>query len=431
MPQIPVLVKTLVIFVLVIVASSRKVHLGLAATVGGLAFALWQGIPFSRIAERTVLEILAPGTLLLLFLVLAIMVVSGAMKKSGAMERFAKSVNALARSRNAALMVTPALIGTLPMPGGAAFSAPLVESLDPDRELGPDGLSAVNYWFRHVLELWWPLFPAFILTSTLSGMPVPRLVALNVYALPVLVVLGRLFVLKGRNGSRWTSEKAPGFWTVLSGFAPLICILGTYAVMALVWSFVNARLGLTSDVSAIVGRFFPILIGVGAGALYIGLGNRGKRPFRGTLNAGTLKLLGVIAGIQVFSSLLKEGGATAAAASELASAGIPTLIVAAVLPLVSGLVTGVGFGYIGLSLPIVLGLYSAGAFGTLPLEVVVVLVGACGFTGMMLSPLHVCMVVSAEHFGANLSGTLRRVAIPLVLFLAVAVVYAAILARVL
>ena len=133
MHSIPVLVKILIVFFLVVAASARRVHLGVAALAGGWVFALWQGLPLSQIARLTAQGVLNPETLLLLLVVTAIMVLSAAMKKAGAMEDFARSVSAVARSRNASLILTPALIGTLPMPGGAAFSAPLVDSLDPDR----------------------------------------------------------------------------------------------------------------------------------------------------------------------------------------------------------------------------------------------------------------------------------------------------------
>ena len=65
--------------------------------------------------------------------------------------------------------------------------------------------------------------------------------------------------------------------------------------------------------------------------------------------------------------------------------------------------TGVGFGYVGLAFPIILGLVPAG--GAFPAR------GsrrarrcAFGYIGMMISPLHVCMVVSAEHFKDRTAG---------------------------
>ncbi len=64
----------------------------------------------------------------------------------------------------------PALIGMLPMPGGAIFSAPLVDSVDDNDELFSSEKAAVNYWFRHIWEYWWPMYPGVILAVKYSGL---------------------------------------------------------------------------------------------------------------------------------------------------------------------------------------------------------------------------------------------------------------------
>jgi hypothetical protein len=47
------------------------------------------------------------------------------------------------------------------------------------------------------MELWWPLFPAFILTSTLTGIPGSQADSYATpYSLPVMIVLGLLFILR-------------------------------------------------------------------------------------------------------------------------------------------------------------------------------------------------------------------------------------------
>ena len=43
------------------------------------------------------------------------------------------------------------------MPGGAIFSAPLVKGAAEGLDATPGQLSLVNYWFRHVWEVAWPL----------------------------------------------------------------------------------------------------------------------------------------------------------------------------------------------------------------------------------------------------------------------------------
>jgi hypothetical protein len=70
-------------------------------------------------------------------------------------------------------------------------------------------------------------------------------------------------------------------------------------------------------------------------------------------------LIAVIVGIRLFSALMSAADLAHAASMELANAGIPAIFVIALLPFISGIVTGVGMGYVGLSLPIVLGLLAS------------------------------------------------------------------------
>ncbi len=440
MHEVPVLVLVLAVFALVVVASAKKVHLGLAAAIGGVAFALARGVGVPATLLAAGAELVKPDTLLLLVLVSFIMVFSNAMKKAGAMDAFSGALSAIAPSKRIALATAPLIIGTLPMPGGAILSAPLVDAFDPERKRGGDTLSATNYWFRHNLELTWPLYPAFILTSTLSGFSVGKLMTLNLYAPILLFALGLVFILPkrtmGADGRRAGDAEPEGGPAedaatrrarVIGGFAPLLIVIGSYAALDAAWKFASAGLAMPDPLRAALDRYLAIFIGLGLGCLYVALGKNGKGAFKGCYTLATAKLVAVVAGIRVFSALLVAGGVAEGAAAELAALGIPAVAAAMVLPFVGGLVTGVGFGYVGLTFPIVLGLFPAG--GSVPLEAAVVLGGVFGYAGMMISPLHVCMVVTAEHFSSGLPAMIRRFAPPLALFVALGLAYAFLLSR--
>jgi hypothetical protein len=430
--QLPVIVQILVIFSAIVLATTRKAHLGLAAALGGVVFALWRGLGPAATAAAVGRELFRADTLLIMLLMTAIMAFSTAMKKAGAMDAFSAALRAVTPSPCIAMAVAPLLIGTLPMPGGAIMSAPLVESMDPEKRHGGDVLSAVNYWFRHSLELAWPLYPAFILTSSLSGIEAGRLILLNAYALPLLFILGLLFVAPRGAGDGATAAHAgeaaarPSLGRRLAAFAhgvgPLAVVLGSYIALDALWRGAGSMLGLGAQAAALFGRYAPILAGLALGSEFLARRAGGWACFKGSVNAATFKLIAVIAGIRVFSALLDGAGAAQAAAAELATAGIPLLAAVALLPFIAGLVTGVGFGYVGLAFPIILGMLPEG--GAIPREAGVVFAGAFGYAGMMLSPLHVCMVVSAEHFGTGLAATIRRFALPLALFVLVASAYA-------
>jgi hypothetical protein len=215
----------------------------------------------------------------------------------------------------------------------------------------------------------------------------------------------------------------------LHGFIPIAIILVVYVVLDAVCRRLVPGLGLSQKTATIIGRYVPTISGVVIASLYIALWSRGVESFRGAFNLHVLRLIGIIAGIRVFSALLQAGGMAEKGAAELAAWGIPAIAVPIILPFISALVTGVGFAYIGIALPIVVGLFPVG--GAFPLESAVVLTGAFGFAGMMLSPLHVCFVVTAEHFGSGLAPAIKRIALPLLIFLAFGSAYAVLLARVL
>ena len=434
MSDFPVLLIVAFVFAGVVFASMRKVHLGLAALGGGLAFAIIRGIPLMEAGRIAAAELLDPDSILLLVLVTMIMILSGAMKNSGARAAFAKSVQVVAPGPRASLVITPLLIGTLPMPGGALLSAPLVDALDTERRQGAEGLSAINYWFRHALELFWPLYPAFILTCSLSGIPTFRLSLLNMYAPISLIMLGQFFVINGNAlppaAAPQHTEKRSGTSAIaglagrLEGFAPLGLVLALFLALGAAMKALLAVLELGSQTEALLSRYIPTLGGIAGSMLYVGL-RRGFSSYRGTLTLHIAKLAAVIAGIRVFAALLESGGIATEGAAELAAMHIPPLAVACILPLIAGLVSGVGFAYVGIAFPIVLGLFPAGS--SLPLEVVVMLAGAFGYAGMMLSPLHVCLVVTAGHFETSSTAVLRRLVLPLGIFLVIAGLYAAIL----
>lgn len=430
MVGIPAILQLLIVFSLVVLATARRVHLGLAAAAGGIALALWRGLDFTAVSRIAVEEILNPDTLLLLALMTCILSFSEAMKKSGSMKALAEAIGIAAPSRRIAMAVTPLLIGTLPMPGGAILSAPLVEAMDAGQKHETDRLSATNYWFRHTLELVWPLYPSFILTTSLTGIPTLRLIALNAYSLPILFILGLFFILPAsptdspkKSGPEKIGGRPQSRWAIfIEGVAPLAIVLGCCVLFDLLWRIASPGFRLEDPAKALIGRYAPILLGLALGGLRVGRRAGGFASFRGSVNGSTVKLMGMILGIRIFSALIGAIGLAAAAATELTAAGIPTTAAIAAIPFIAGLVTGVGFGYVGLAIPIVLGLVPPGS--AFPKEAAVVLAGAFGYAGMMISPLHVCMVVSAEHFKVGLPATIRKFALPLFIFMAIAVLYA-------
>ena len=87
------------------------------------------------------------------------------MELAGQMQRLLENFRGLITNIRINLIIFPALIGLLPMPGGAIFSAPMVKDLGRKSGFSGDKLSFVNYWFRHIWEYCWPLYPGVLLAT--------------------------------------------------------------------------------------------------------------------------------------------------------------------------------------------------------------------------------------------------------------------------
>ena len=89
------------------------------------------------------------------------------------------------------------------------------------------------------------------------------------------------------------------------------------------------------------------------------------------------------------------------------------VVVISLVPFVCGLVLGIAVGFVGSSYPIVVGLLSGMTMGeALPYFCLAYIMG---YMGMMLSPVHLCLVITNQYFKANLAKAYLYL-VPLALF---------------
>ncbi len=163
------LIKLLVIFVVIIVLIRIRLSLGAALTVGSVLLGLWFGLSLLKISGSMFGSLIKEQAVILYVVVTLILALSHSMEKTGQMKRLLDSFGGISQNLRLNLALFPALIGLLPMPGGAIFSAPLVHEISNRKNLVAEHKTVINYWFRHVWEFSWPLYPGVILTCALSG----------------------------------------------------------------------------------------------------------------------------------------------------------------------------------------------------------------------------------------------------------------------
>ncbi len=398
----PSLVKVLIIFVLVVSTSRFKINLGLCIAGGGILLGLWMGQGPGQVAIGSVKALLSPVSLRLALAVAFMLVLSHLMKEGGQLERIVASFSRLVRSPKAAAAVMPAIIGLLPMPGGALFSAPMVEA---SCQAGPNGsakgslLAAVNYWFRHHGEYWWPMYPGFILAVSLLGVDTLAFMLVMLPLAMVHIAGGVWFLLRPLPEPPVEAERGVGSLTeFFKECAPILVMIAVVVVV--------------SGLGALWGKGGPpwpegtALIAGLAGALIAAAGAN-KVPLGKVLvtfgRRDVLLMMVLIAGIMLFQGLMKSSGAVDAIQQEMKAYGIPTLAMICLLPFISGIVTGIAVGYVGASMPLVVPLLSGMGLSGMEYLAHGGLAFVCGFFGMMLSPLHLCFLLSRDYFKCTLA----------------------------
>ncbi|HOI56128.1 MAG TPA: DUF401 family protein, partial [Phycisphaerae bacterium] len=109
--------------------------------------------------------------------------------------------------------------------------------------------------------------------------------------------------------------------------------------------------------------------------------------------------------------VLTGSGAAHAVAGQLHDLAIPTWIVAVVLPFTVGAVTGITMNMVVLTYQIILFMVHNEANDHLALAYCA-LAFASGYAGILITPVHICMVQSNHYFKLNATASLRRLAVP-------------------
>ncbi len=409
----PTYVKVGLSFLGILLSNGIGLPLGAAILLFSLVLSLWSGTGPDGLASQ-IMNLTKPDNYLLTVIVLLLLFFAEALNKSGRMARAIGVLKTWFSSKRLLLAGMPALIGLLPMPGGALFSAPLVGSADDREELDPRHKVAINYWFRHIWEYWWPLYPGVILAIRYSGLPLETFFLVQIPFTFVAIGGGYFFILrrvkKGDHSD--AGGKRLNAFEVLSSLGPLAALV----FISLAGSVALPLVGISGTLASLLA----MLAGLVTALAFIFAADR--NAFVPSLSlfkqTSTWLLLLLVAAIQIFSGVLQhplDGAGTTLVSlmrDELTGSGVPLMTVIMVIPFISGLVTGVAFGFVGASFPIVFGLIGP-APGTAVIAATTACAYAFGYMGMMVSPLHVCFIVTGEYFKCSLYGSYRYIIGPI------------------
>ena len=143
-------------------------------------------------------------------------------------------------------------------------------------------------------------------------------------------------------------------------------------------------------------------------------------------NPRLLKMIYMIAAILIFKGILANSNASVAVGQELVQMRIPLMLIVVTLPFLVGMSGGIVIAFVGSTLPILIPLINSfGEASFLPAYVMLML--GCGFAGVMLSPLHLCFLLSNEYFHVSMGAAYKYLWLPCVSMVGASIIYFGIL----
>ncbi|TAL24508.1 MAG: DUF401 family protein [Nitrospirae bacterium] len=291
-----------------------------------------------------------------------------------------KASKALLLKKKAVIVSMPVLIGLLPSVGGAYFSAPMVDEATKGMKMSQEEKAFINYWFRHPWEYILPLYPGILLAAAISGMELRNLIIANAAYAVFIVITGLIFGMRDASG---TFPKSEGISKKgLLSFIPIAVVLLLVVIFHL--ELHHALL------LAII-------------ALFIFYRFKAKDIVRVLKHGLSPDVLVLIIGIMLFKETMETSGAVKNLSGFLTSKGIPFTPILFLLPFATGLLTGITVGFVGSTFPLIMSIAGEPSIGVISFAF------ASGFLGVLLSPVHICLVLTREYFKADMWGVYKKI----------------------
>ena len=410
----PAIVKILIVFAAMLSLTRVKVPLSIALIFGGITMNLWAGLSFAETMSNTWQSILSYELWLFIGITVLIIELGRFMTEKRNSDAIISATKRWGgkHGRATTIMAVPAVIGLIPMPAGALFSAPFVAQASDKLNESGQWKTAVNYWFRHIWEYWWPLYPGVIIAMSLFEMiETWKFAAVMFFFTPVVAFSGYFFLVRPHIKDlteKPEPQKGKNKRAILV-ISPLL------VTIAFVLTLPTLTAKLLPDMDNQTGKLLAILVGLLIGLLIIIAESRilkeGKQKtkvFSSIFKKKSMSVILSIAGVLIFKFMLMKAELLPLAGKELVQSGIPIIIAVAGLPFIAGFVTGVAFGFTGISFPLVVGLLMSGETNLTPISTLVLAYGF-GYMGMMLSPVHLCLLVTKDYFETSLGSVYLKI----------------------
>jgi len=377
----------------------KRVNLGItlnatALLLGVLSLDLWQ-IPL-KIYETTT-DLLTISIVIATF---GIMWLSQLYKETGVINDLSESLSRIIRNSKVVLGLLPAVIGFLPVAGGALMSAPLVDSEAEKLKMKPEKKAYVNLWFRHTIFPVYPISPALIVTALLTGVALPLIILRQIPVVAVMIIIGYLISFrkipnhkneKNQNIKRNLSSE---FKVFLINFSPILATIVIVIILNLV-GLGLANQGFDVVIATLIGLI--VLMAISKPTVQVC-----TKPLR---NWGIYGITLAAYGAFLLRNTMVATGISNVFGNLIANGSLNIIALLTIVPAVLGFLTGSPQGGVAISISILTGITNTFSPST------AALIYISAYLGYVIAPTHLCFTFTVDYFKTSL-GKIYKYVIP-------------------
>ena len=335
--------------------------------------------------------LLDPSTLQLLGIITLIEMLTIFLEVTGSLQRILAALRRVFADSRVLIALVPSLLGLFPVPGGAMLSAPMVAVYGDEIGFRGNRKSAINLFFRHIWDQVFPFKPHLILAVAVVHIPIFTLIGWHLPITLLSAFIGYWYFIGRHSTPDSVQQTQPAdrngerpLWVeVASLVIPLILGMGF-------------RIDFVYAMAA--GLLFGLLTQPVSWSTLEKILKKGFRP----------QLLLILASVMIFKASLESSGLVKILGDLLPGYGIPPVFLVFILPLLISAATGIEIVAVGMAYPLLLGLVPPGA----PILPYILIMMTANAIGQTYSPVHICMVVGNEYFGARLGKVIQMSLVP-------------------
>jgi len=363
------LLKLFILIIFVLILTRLKLNIALIIFLLIIATEFVFGPDFLRMKESIIKALKSKYTYELLGMIITVLFLEKIMEEKKILKKIVDLFFTF-KNKKYALILPPLIIGFFPMPGGALVSAPAVKIASENFKIDPSFKTYINYWFRHILEYFWPFYPGILIASCVLNIPIIKLI-LYLFPLSIISLLsGLIFTLP-------FLKEEKGKEKIKFNFKNLIVLLPIILIIILTTLRVNFI------VSLISGTILTIIITKT---------NLKEIPkiFYKSLNPTIIFL---VIFIMIYREIIISASIFERIQEEILLPEFANYIIIVFIAFIMGFLTGINQIYAGVAFPMLASYFKGNVDYAWT-----VLVYTFGFLGVLLTPIHLCLSLTKEYF---------------------------------